>query len=55
MFSFWDGMLFATVKMAGVTRLLSEDMQPGFELGGVRVMDPFHHDFAGDVLAALRE
>ena len=40
-FSFWDGLLFATINGAGVSRLLSEDMQHGFEIAGTRVIDPF--------------
>lgn len=38
---FWDALLWATVKTAGVTVLLSEDFQDGRELDGVRFRNPF--------------
>lgn len=40
-FSFWDAMLWATAKQAGVTVLLSEDYQHSRELEGVRFSNPF--------------
>ena len=39
--SFWDAMLWSVVKDAGVTVLLSEDLQDGRELAGVWFRDPF--------------
>lgn len=39
--SFWDAMLWATVKQAGVTLLLSEDLQHDRVLEGVRFRNPF--------------
>ncbi len=39
--SFWDAMLWSVAKEAGVTVLLSEDLQDGRELGGVRFRNPF--------------
>ena len=39
--SFWDAMLWATAREAGVTVLLSENFQDGRELGGVRFRNPF--------------
>lgn len=39
--SFWDAMLWSVVKNAGVTVLLSEDLQDGRELGGVWFRNPF--------------
>jgi predicted nucleic acid-binding protein len=39
--SFWDAMLWATVREAGVATLLSEDFQHGQDLEGVRIIDPF--------------
>jgi predicted nucleic acid-binding protein len=39
--SFWDAMLWATAKQAGVTALLSEDFQHGRELEGVHFRNPF--------------
>lgn len=38
---FWDAMLWATAKEAGVTLLLSEDFQHGLVLDGVRIVNPF--------------
>ncbi len=39
--SFWDAMLWSALRSAGVTVLLSEDLQDGRELGGVRFRNPF--------------
>ena len=39
--SFWDAMLWATVKQAGCAAILSEDMQDGRKLGGVEIVNPF--------------
>lgn len=44
-FSFWDAMLAETARTAGVTRLLSEDMQDGRVLGAMRIENPFKDDF----------
>lgn len=38
---FWDALLWATARDAGVTLLLSEDFQSGTVLDGVRFADPF--------------
>ena len=43
--SFWDAMQWAVAKQAGATLLLSEDLQHGRELEGVRFQNPF---LAGD-------
>ncbi|MHB1201944.1 MAG: PIN domain-containing protein [Acidithiobacillus sp.] len=40
-FSFWDAMLVATVKEAGVSHLLTEDMQAKRTVLGVRLINPF--------------
>ncbi len=37
---FWDAMLWATARDAGVTLLLSEDFSDGSVLDGVRVVNP---------------
>jgi len=42
--AFWDAMLWATAKTAGVTVLLSEDFQDGRDLQGVRFRNPFAGD-----------
>ena len=39
-FSFWDAMLWATLRPAGVSVLLSEDFQDGRSLGGVEFRNP---------------
>jgi predicted nucleic acid-binding protein len=39
--SYWDALLLASCAQAGLTVLLSEDMQDGFKLGGVEVVNPF--------------
>ena len=38
---FWDAMLWATARRAGCRLLLSEDLQDGRTLGGVRFANPF--------------
>lgn len=44
--SFWDAMMWATVRRAGVRLLISEDFQDGQVLEGVRFVNPFaaHND-----------
>ena len=49
-FSFWDGLLFATVSGAGVTRLLTEDMQHGYEESGCRIVNPYAEEFMSNPL-----
>lgn len=39
--AFWDAMLWAAARDAGVTLLLTEDFQHGQLLGGVRMVNPF--------------
>ena len=39
--SFWDALLWATVRRAGVRVLISEDLQDGRVLEGVRIVNPF--------------
>ena len=38
---FWDAMLWAAAKRAGVTHILTEDLQDGFVLQGVAFINPF--------------
>jgi predicted nucleic acid-binding protein len=38
---FWDAMLWATARRAGVSILLSEDFQDGQTIEGVRILNPF--------------
>ncbi len=40
-FSFWDAMLWATARDAGVSTLLSEDFQHGRVFDGVEFVNPF--------------
>jgi predicted nucleic acid-binding protein len=39
--AFWDAMLWGAAQPAGVRHLLTEDLQDGFELAGVRFVNPF--------------
>lgn len=39
--SFWDAMVVEAARRTGATRLLTEDMQDGRIIGGVRIEDPF--------------
>ncbi|MFP3896239.1 MAG: PIN domain-containing protein [Anaerolineales bacterium] len=40
-FSFWDSLIVASSILAGVDVLYSEDMQDGFEVEDVRIVNPF--------------
>jgi predicted nucleic acid-binding protein len=42
--AFWDAMLWATVRRAGVLLMISEDFQDGRLLEGVRFANPFLPD-----------
>ena len=45
---FWDALLWATAREAGVTLLLSEDFSGGSVLDGVRIVNPLvHKDLPG--------
>ena len=39
--SFWDAMLWATVRRIGARALLSEDFQDGREIEGIHIANPF--------------
>ena len=39
--AFWDAMLWASARRVGVRYLLTEDLQDGFGLDGVRFINPF--------------
>jgi predicted nucleic acid-binding protein len=39
--SFWDALVVRTAALAGATRLLTEDLQHGQTLDGVRIENPF--------------
>jgi predicted nucleic acid-binding protein len=40
-FSFWDSLIVEAARRAGATRLLTEDLQAGRRLDGVRIDNPF--------------
>lgn len=44
-FAFWDAMLIQAARAAGVTRLLTEDMQDGRTVGTLRLENPFKKAF----------
>ncbi|MFY9972658.1 MAG: PIN domain-containing protein [Chromatiaceae bacterium] len=44
-FAFWDALLVQTARSAGVTRLLTEDMQDGRTIGTLRLENPFKEGF----------
>ena len=44
-FAFWDAVLVQAARAAGVTRLLTEDMQDGRTLGALRLENPFKEGF----------
>jgi predicted nucleic acid-binding protein len=39
--SYWDSAIIAAARRAGCTEVLSEDMNPGQDYGGVTVVKPF--------------
>src|SRR5208282_1593839 len=41
---FWDAMLWASARRAGVRHLVTEDLQDGFTLQGVTFIDPFKRE-----------
>ena len=42
--SFWDAMLLATARQSGCSALLSEDLQDGWRLQGLEIINPFATD-----------
>ena len=46
----WDAVILAATHEAGASVLLSEDMQDGAVLGGVRILNPFATDLDGLML-----
>jgi predicted nucleic acid-binding protein len=51
--SFWDALLWATVRRAGVELLISEDFQDRRTIEGVRILNPFAARNAALIEAAL--
>jgi predicted nucleic acid-binding protein len=39
--AFWDALLWSAAQRAGVRHLLTEELQDGFQLAGVRFVNPF--------------
>ncbi len=39
--SFWDALIVEAARRAGATRLLTEDLQAGRQVGGVKINNPF--------------
>lgn len=42
--SWWDALIVAAAQVGGCDTLLTEDLQDGMDLDGVRVVNPFQHD-----------
>jgi predicted nucleic acid-binding protein len=42
--AFWDAMLWASARRAGVRHLLTEDLQDGFALQSVTFVNPFNQE-----------
>jgi len=42
--SFWDAMLMVTARQSGCSALLSEDLQDGWRLHGMEIINPFAQD-----------
>jgi predicted nucleic acid-binding protein len=40
-FAFWDAMIVEAALLSGATTLLSEDMQDGRRIGGLKIRNPF--------------
>jgi predicted nucleic acid-binding protein len=47
--SFWDAMVWATAREAGCGVILTEDMQDGQAIGGVRFVNPFRPENADTI------
>ena len=39
--SFWDALILQAARQSGCVRLLTEDLQAGAVIGGVRIVNPF--------------
>lgn len=44
--SLWDAQLWAVAKQNGASMIVSEDLQAGHDLAGVRFINPFAPDFS---------
>ena len=50
---FWDSVIWQVAYSARVRLLLSEDLQDGLEINGLRVMNPFNPENLPELLALL--
>lgn len=39
--SFWDALILQAARQSGCVQLLTEDLQTGAVIGGVRIVNPF--------------
>ena len=39
--SWWDSLIVASALLTGCTRLMTEDLQDGLRIDGMRIVDPF--------------
>jgi predicted nucleic acid-binding protein len=39
--SFWDGLILAAAEQSGASELLTEDLNPGQLVAGIRIVNPF--------------
>jgi predicted nucleic acid-binding protein len=51
--SFWDAMLWAIARQCGCSAILSEDMQKGRRLDGIRFINPFGAGVPSDLALLL--
>ena len=42
--SWWDSLIVSAAQLGGCAYLLTEDLQDGMDMDGLRVVDPFRHD-----------
>jgi predicted nucleic acid-binding protein len=40
--SFWDGLIVASAEQSGASILLSEDLNHGQIIAGIKIINPFH-------------
>jgi predicted nucleic acid-binding protein len=54
--AFWDALLVEAARIAGATRLLTEDLNAGQLVEGVRIVNPFvtQHEDPGTLIAPGR-
>lgn len=50
---FWDAVIFTAASEAGARLFLSEDLQDGLTIDGMRVLNPFRSENDGEIEVAL--